>query len=166
MTRGRLICPFVARFERFNIVATPQDPVFRNPTVVADGTQSGASSRLDTPLEFPVQVSNFDEFMRLRDRISGDDPISQLRLVAHFKNLEERGLVRSDGTLDLVPQDRLVELRSRSGIIELRPPDPPGRAPQGAPRGLRRPLGGRAAPRRGLPAGPPNPGPVAAVKAR
>lgn len=127
MARGRLICKFIAKFARYDTAATPMNLLWNAPAVVDDGTQAGVSARLEKPLEFRVQLSSFDELERLRKRISGNDPLSQLRLVAHKRELENRGLVRSDGTPDIIVQDRLVEIVTvRTDLVELRVPEPPG----------------------------------------
>lgn len=148
--RGRLINPFVAEIARLDTSSTDDDPDgtgtltsgydddFREPVRYSDGSAAGVDARQEHPhIYVPCQVEP-DVFDRLTMLLSGDAPNTLIRLVFHFVDLEQLGLVDSTTGQALIRKnDRLVAIRECTGALVQTVPDPPGLyATEPQPRGF------------------------------
>lgn len=120
--RGRLIWPFIAEVAKLNTVATSvngaplatgYDHDFKEPVKKADGTTSRS---YDPGIQLPVQVeTEGDPFDALVMRNTGDDGDTELKLVFHFRDLEDRGLVDIKGRATITKGDKLIRVTDRDG---------------------------------------------------
>lgn len=140
MARGRLIWPVIAVLQQLDTDATAADPDgagpltsgydddFREPVVVppVSGSDRGTVVRVETPLRLPCQYEPGNQ-EDLRMDATGRNPNSLVRLVFHFSDLEDAGLIDTDGRPLIRINDRLDEVRDYNddSLIE-RFPDPPG----------------------------------------
>lgn len=140
--RGRLIYPFVIKLAQLDTTATAADPDgageltsgydedFREPvTVLANADdQTGESTRTESgPIEFLAQVEPM-QFEKLKMMASGVSPTSRFALVAHYEDLENRGLVdATTGKPTIRVNDRLVSIHNcHTGELVEAITDPPG----------------------------------------
>lgn len=120
MTRGRLIWPFLATVEPLDTAATEAadagtgyDPYFKEPITRSDGTDARVYG---TPVELECQVeTEMDEVRELNQGNSGDDERVELKLVFHFQDLEDQGLVDASGRALIKKGDRLVQITDIDG---------------------------------------------------
>ncbi len=117
--RGRLIFPFIAEIVQLDTVATAADPdaggpltsgyddVFRELVKLPDGTDA----RVDTAsVRIPCQVE-VETYEQQLMRRSGGDNNAVIRLVFHFEDLENMGLVDlSTGLSKIKVNDRPLAL--------------------------------------------------------
>lgn len=123
MSRGRLIRPLTAEIARVDpatmISSSNYDRHFRNiKKVDSDGDGIGERTRAEFPLlqvQAQIEVANQEQRAMTA---SGDVPNSRITLVIHLKELEDRGLVDSDGRPVIKVGDRLVRLIDRYGNIK------------------------------------------------
>jgi hypothetical protein len=118
--RGRLINPFRADIRQLDTEATEAakgghgyDEDFKEPSPVdkdGDGEGPGVSTRAEKPaLLIPAQVE-MGTGEKLRQFFQGNDPVSRLVLIFHFRDLEKMGLVDDRGNARLRIGDRLAAL--------------------------------------------------------
>jgi len=131
-TRGRLINKFVAVICRLDTVASAAvvgggyDPEFDSLKPVANGTQIGATSRREmADLRLPVQLdrTNWGENNPMR---GGRQIVADIVLVFHWPDLENSGLIDSDGEPTLKVGDRIAKLETVKGEVEATFDNPPG----------------------------------------
>jgi hypothetical protein len=111
--RGRLINPFGVQIYRLSpaeIAESPgYDSTFREPKleVTADGLGRVGRKELD-PVIVPGQFSVNTDFMKLLMSNAGNLAESMVRILFHFRDLENMGLVEaSTGLAQIKPRDRL-----------------------------------------------------------
>jgi hypothetical protein len=130
----RLIFPFVALFGRLDVETTAEpvdefdsgfDPVFREPRRLTDGTQAGASARVEIETRILCQVET-EQQGQLSPAAGGDSPISEFTIVMLMRDLDELGLVSASGDALLKKQDRLIQIETTEGAVHQSFPDPPG----------------------------------------
>lgn len=115
--RGRLIWPFTARIAKLDTLATSvngaplsggYDFDFKEPVKKSDGTTSRVYGN---PIDLPCQVeTEGDQFDRLTMRNLGDDGDTALKLVFHFQDLEDYGLVDTKGRATIPKGTKLVAI--------------------------------------------------------
>ena len=120
MYRGRLIRPLVATIAPLDTAAIDTagnyDDVFREVKKTdTDSDGIGETQRVEgTPYTLQVQVeTSLQENQRMAG--TGDLPDSSIALVAHMKELEEKGMVAADGRVSLKKRDRLVKIADELG---------------------------------------------------
>lgn len=119
--RGRLINPFKAKIARIDTTASAADPdgageltsgydpVFREPIQRALDVGEARLAKELEPILIPCQVEFDDQFEALGAVAAGNDTNSRVRIVFHFQDLEELGLVdATTGLPKLNLNDRLV----------------------------------------------------------
>jgi len=136
MLRGRLLQRFLCSIRQLDTEATSTvvgggyDPLLGEPIPVADGTQTGSSSRREkAAVDVPCQVDRreWGEDVLVG---GGHDPETELILTFHFRDLERLGLVHTSGDLEGKPKigarDRVERLKRMNGNTVVVFPDPPG----------------------------------------
>lgn len=140
--RGRLIFPFLIELAPLDTAATEStdpdgagplttgyDALFRAPVkVLADaGDQVGVRARVEgTLIQIPAQIEP-DQFEQMNMMLSGESPTSnRFRVVCHYNDLEDQGLVNVDGTPTIKKRDRLVRILDLDGGLVETIPDSPG----------------------------------------
>jgi hypothetical protein len=119
--RGRLIWPFRATIERLDTQATAANPGptaggydhdFKEPRKRADGTTNTVYM---APIILNCQVeTEADDFDALAMRRGGDNRDSEVKLVFHFQELEDHGLVDDHGRALMSKGDRLVAIHTQN----------------------------------------------------
>lgn len=127
--RGRLINRFTARLGVLDAEATGADPdtegpatsgyddVFRVPVLVSTeaAPTTGEVRRLELEQDLPCQVED-DTWEALQMMRSGDSPRTQVTIVFHFRDLEEREVVDERGEATCPKKgDRLVGIYQADG---------------------------------------------------
>ncbi len=130
--RGRLVQKFKVKIARLDTVATGAvpgagwDDDFYQPKPVQDGTHLGVDSR---------QYHEPDVLWCQLDRIvwgkvdatrGGQQKEADLIIVLAWKELESKGLIDSDGQPVFRRGDKIIELLTKKGALELRFDEPPG----------------------------------------
>ena len=120
--RGRLIFPFEAKLSKLNTAGTAvngaplpdgYDYDFKEPVKKADGTNARI---YDAPILLPCQVeTEGDQFDALTMRNLGDDRDTEIKLLFHFQDLEDYGLVDSKGRAKITKGDKLVSVWDNEG---------------------------------------------------
>lgn len=115
--RGRLITEFKAEISRLNTLATSvngaplddgYDYDFKEPVKKADGTTSRV---FDQSIKIPCQVeTEGDRFDFLTMRNLGDNSDTEVKLVFHFQDLEDMGLVGPKGRAKITKGDKLIAI--------------------------------------------------------
>ena len=135
--RGRLIFPFLADIYRMDFAKTAEpvgsllpsgfDTDFRETVPVPQvGQQVGPSSRKEKAVvRLPCQVEP-DSWEALQEYLSGNVPRSEVTLIFHFRDLENRGLVDVNGRALIQVDDRLGGLYRTNGTLVQNVPNPPG----------------------------------------
>lgn len=128
MARGRLIYPFIVRIAQLDTVAMAADPDgagpetsgydidFREPIgVAADATDRiGETLRIENFIECMAQIEP-GQFEAMTQVLGGTQPDSEIQIVLHFKDLEERNLVDLDGVAKIRLNDRLDRIIDKCG---------------------------------------------------
>jgi len=132
VTRGRLINKFVAVIRRLDTAATAAvvgggyDPDFDAVRPVVDGTQLGASSRREmAELRLPVQLDR-NTWGANRPGRGGRQIVADIILVFHWPDLENGGLIGTDGEPLLKVGDRIDKIETLAGATEATFKNPPG----------------------------------------
>jgi hypothetical protein len=135
--RGRLIFPFLAELAQLDTAATAADPdgagplaagydpIFRSPVVRTDGTGARVSSRAEVLVQLPTSIDDKAQ-EQLRMMATGNAPGRRLVLTFHFRDLERRGLVDTNGDAKIRVNDRLVRILTRDGQLVQLFGNPPG----------------------------------------
>lgn len=135
--RGRLIFPITIDVYRHDLVATAQDPdgagaltsgfdpIYREAVLVPSADRLGASARKETLVSVPAQVSPTD-YRKVHMIRTGDASEARVTAVVFIPDLEQRSLVRSDGSIVLAKGDRLDAFRKMDGTLIESVPTPPG----------------------------------------
>lgn len=140
--RGRLIFPFLIELAPLDTAATEStdpdgagpltsgyDALFRAPVkVLADSDdQVGVKARVEGALiQLPAQIEP-DQMEQLAMLLSGESPESnRFRVVCHYNDLEDQGLVNADGTPAVRKRDRLTRILDLDGNLVETIPNPPG----------------------------------------
>lgn len=139
MPRGRLIFPYAVDIARLDQVATAADPDgagpltlgydpdFREPVLVPDSSRLGVSARKEATLVRIKAQIDPDSFLMLQAVANGNSPESRVTIVAHFRDLENAGLVEaSTGMAVFKTGDRLDAIYSLSGVLVQKILNPPG----------------------------------------
>ncbi len=137
--RGRLIRPFLVDIAQLDTAATAADPdgagaltagydsVFRAPVLLPTVDGRGATNRVEKALlrlHAQVEITTAD---KLQQMPGGNSPTSQNRLVFHFAELEDLGLVDPlTGEPLLRVNDRLHAIYTLDGDLVLKIRTPPG----------------------------------------
>jgi len=131
-TRGMLINKFVAVIRRLDTVATAAvvgggyDKEFDAVRVVNDGTQIGSSSRREMDeLRLNVQLDR-DSWGRNTPGRGGRQVVADIVLVFHWPDLENGGLIGTDGEPLLKVGDRIDKIETVMGDVESTFKNPPG----------------------------------------
>lgn len=119
MTRGRLIWDFIAEIAPIDTESTAAqdryDYRMREPKKLTDGTKDRVEKEF---IKLPCQIeTEGDAFEALRMGGSGDNPNSAVKLVFHFEDLEDLGMVDTKGTPTLRKHDRLVAVYDCDEIL-------------------------------------------------
>lgn len=140
--RGRLIFPFLVELAPLDTAATEStdpdgggpltsgyDELFRAPVkVLADGDdQTGVKARIESALiQLPAQIEP-DQMNQLSMLLSGESPESNsFRVVFHYNDLEDQGLLHPDGTPTIKKRDRLTRILNMDGDLVETIANPPG----------------------------------------
>lgn len=140
--RGRLIFPFLVELAPLDTAATEStdpdgagpltsgyDAMFRAPVkVLAESDdQVGVKARIEGALvQLPAQIEP-DQMEQLAMMLSGESPSSnRFRVVCHYNDLEDAGLVNVDGTPAIRKRDRLTRILDLDGNLVETIPNPPG----------------------------------------
>ena len=122
MSRGSLIFPFLVEIAQLDTVATEADPdgpgeltsgydpIFNEVVKLRSPDLGGRSARLEkTIITLPCQweVQNFEQQRQLP---SGNAADTVTRIVLHFEDLEDGGLLAPDGSSLININDRIVRL--------------------------------------------------------
>jgi hypothetical protein len=126
--RGRLISPFIADIAQLDTSATEADPdgsgpltsgydpEFNEVVKLPSADPGGASARVEkTIVQIPCQVE-VDVLDKQDMAPSGDIGQQLMRLVFHFEDLEDLGLVQASGQSAIGVNDRLVAIRRCPGL--------------------------------------------------
>lgn len=156
MPRGRLVFPFLIEIAPLDTAATAADPdgggelesgydpIFRAPKkILADpADQTGASGRVEGAVyTMPAQVEP-EFFQRLEMLLAGDNPDGMMRLVFHFRDLENAGRVDANGLATIRKGDRINRILTKRGELVQVIPNPPGLfVTEALPRGMGLSLG-------------------------
>lgn len=129
--RGRLIFPFLAEIAPIDTAAMAEDPDgagplttgydldYREPVKLpsATGEGGGVTNRQEkATFRIPVQVEpqTFDQLAMLA---AGNSPNARFQLVAHFRDLENAGLVDSSGIASIRINDRLAAIYTMQEVL-------------------------------------------------
>jgi hypothetical protein len=130
--RGRLINPFIAVIYQLDPTATAAvvgggyDPEFGEILPVANGTQTGASSRREkAAINLRVQLDRTSWGTPQLTR-GGYQTVTDLILTARTMDLEIAGLVDANGLWKLKAGDRIDRLLTIKGAVEQVFDNPPG----------------------------------------
>lgn len=104
MTRGRLIWPNKVAIARLDLAAMEADADHRF------GTPPARVEADPVIIDAQVETSSGLADDRQRLRPSGDDPAVEVRLVLHYQDLEDLGLLDANNVAVFGPTDRLVAL--------------------------------------------------------
>lgn len=131
--RGRLIFPFGIQLYLLDPVAIAvgpgYDPVFQEPTLVATDDGVGTIGRIESaPIMVPGQFYTQEDFMYLQMVANGNLAQADVRVVFHFKDLENLGLIEpATGTAQIKVGDRLGAVYDKKGVTMIQEiPNPPG----------------------------------------
>lgn len=129
--RGRIINPFLVEIAQLDTGVTEAsggyDPIFRETLLVSADNERGAVDAraeregLDLKCQIEPELLN-----QLQMMMSGNSPKQTLSVVAHFRDLENAGLVDASGLAMLRKGDRLVAVKDLSGAYIQQIPTPPG----------------------------------------
>lgn len=129
--RGRLIHQFTLELAQLDTQATEEvpeggyDPVFSEPRLVDDGTQTGASSRRETKLCIDAQIDPAT-FNAARTLAGGRVREARVTCLVHYRDLERRGLIDPTGSPMIRVGDRLAAVRDRDDNVVMSVANPPG----------------------------------------
>lgn len=117
--RGRLIWPFLAEIEPIQTGDTEAlgnyDHDFREPTKDNSGedtTAFGQAYRL--PVQFQTESTPYE---LQAQKPTGDNPQTVLHTLFHYQNLEDHGLLDSNGRPTIRLNDRLVAIYTMDGDL-------------------------------------------------
>jgi hypothetical protein len=134
MARGRLLFWLYADIARLDKSATEAasayDSEFREITLTdTDGDGVGEDDRVESAtITVKAQVeTDREELQRMSP--SGDVPDSSVALVCHLFDLENAGLVDSNGIIAIQKGDRLVKIRNKNGTTAMSFDSAHGRTP-------------------------------------
>ena len=132
VTRGRLINKFVAVIRRLDtlesaaVVGGGYDAEFDELKPTDDGTQTGSSSRREmAELRLPVQLDR-RTWGAYDAKRGGKEIEADIILAFHWPDLENRGLIGSDGEPVLKAGDRISHVETLAGAVEATFDNPPG----------------------------------------
>lgn len=135
--RGRLIFPMLVRIGRIDPASMAIDPDgagpltssfdadFREPVRVQNGTQAGASARLESALvDIPAQIED-QEWKSLSMETTGNDPRTTITAVFHFADLERLGFIdptTKNATCPIVGDRLDAIVDPNTGVVEQKAP--------------------------------------------
>lgn len=86
----------------------------------------GASARKEgTAIQIKAQIEP-EQFERMQAMLSGDSPDSFFRVIMHYKDLRQQGLVDGQGRPTIKKNDRLIRILDLKGNLVETFPNPPG----------------------------------------
>lgn len=146
--RGRILQPYIVEIAQLDAQLSDQtypgtDPVFREPRVGIDpNTNERVLGRKERIVRLPAQVEtgNYGQLVVLANGIA---PKSALKLIFHYREFEERGMVDDQRrNTPIRVTDRLVSISNReTAQVLIAFPFPPGVfCTEASPEGL---MGGR-----------------------
>ena len=131
--RGRLIFPFGIQLYLLDTSETAANPgynsTFQEPELVATADGVGTIGRKEMdPIIVQGQFYTQDDFMLLQMAANGNLAQSDVRVVFHFKELEQEGLIEeSTGLAKIKVGDRLGAVYDKRGTTLIQEvPNPPG----------------------------------------
>jgi hypothetical protein len=127
--RGRLIFPFGIEIRRLDGKSTQTDSLWREPKLVGTTNKIGKLGRKELdPVVIPGQFAVGSDFMALQMLANGNASKTDFKLIFHFADLEERGLVEeATGTSLIRVGDRLSAVYNIDDETLIQAvPDPPG----------------------------------------
>ncbi|MEN6368461.1 MAG: hypothetical protein ABFD77_02045 [Thermotogota bacterium] len=132
LSRGRLINKFIAVIRRLDTAATAAvvgggfDKEFDAVRPLSDGTQFGADSRREmAELRLPVQLDR-NTWGRNQPGRGGRQILADIVLTFHWPDLENAGLIGTDGEPVLKIGDRIDKIETVAGATEATFKNPPG----------------------------------------
>jgi hypothetical protein len=116
--RGRLIWPFEAEISRLDTASIDTDDGydedFDEPKTMSDGTDTLVYF---TAVQVPCQVeTERGRWQELQPMVSGQNPNTEIKLVFHFQDLEDLGLVDANGRALIKKGDRLDAMYDPFGV--------------------------------------------------
>jgi hypothetical protein len=131
--RGRLIFPFGIELCLLDPVGTATDPgynsTFQEPEIIPteDGVGTIGRRELD-PIIVPGQFYTQEDFMYLQMVANGNLAQADVRIVFHFRTLEDMGLIEeSTGLAKIKVGDRINAVYDKKGVTLIQAiPTPPG----------------------------------------
>jgi hypothetical protein len=130
--RGRLIQRFYCTLYRLDAVATAAtvgggyDDDFRTVRQVADGSQLGASSRVEKEaIRLPCQMAR-RSWGEDQPEPGGHEIKYDVQLRLHWPDLEAAGLIDAGGVAEIAQGDRIGAIETVAGVVEETFPNPPG----------------------------------------
>lgn len=131
--RGRLINPFGIEICRLDVAATTTSPgfdsVWREPVLISTADGKGTSGRKEmTAIQVPGQFAIGSDFLALQMAANGNLAKTDFKVIFHFADLEDLGLVESATGLALIRVgDRMSAVYSDDGLTLVQAiPNPPG----------------------------------------
>ena len=124
MGRARIMGSHVAALAQLDSVATAvsggYDNVLREPTLVDDGSWSGAPGRVDQPeIRVPCQISD-EVYNRMQAMLNGTELQHRMRLTFAWKDLERAGLLDAGTNAAAIRVTaRLMGIYDRRGTLLL-----------------------------------------------
>ena len=124
--RGYLLQPHLVGYRPLDLSGSSYDDVFNEPALSDNGTQTGASGRVEgAELRVPAQFNErFFEALQMLD--SGDTPDGDIVVTHHDKDLTRLGLIDADKRPTIKKGDRLASIYRKRGQLLLTVRNPPG----------------------------------------
>lgn len=132
MPRGRLINKFFVDIARLDTVSTAAvvdggyDPDFHEPINVPNGTQLGVSSRRYHAVQRLHCQLDRNVWGGRRTERSGEEKEVDILIILHQPELENLGLINTNGESVFQRGDKIVEILTLKGQREILFDDPPG----------------------------------------
>ncbi len=130
--RGRIINRFNVKIARLDTVATGAvpdggwDPDFHEPVPVDDGTHLGTGSRrYHDPITLNCQLDRIT-WGKVDSTRGGQQKEADIIIVLHCPELVRRGLIDSNGQPVFRRGDKVIEILTKKGVLDVRFDDPPG----------------------------------------
>lgn len=130
--RGRIIQKFIASIARLDEASTGAvveggwDPDFHEPKIVDDGTQLGNDSkRFHDPINLMCQLDR-KSWGAVDSTRGGQQKTADIIICLHWPELQKRGLIDSNGKAIFRRGDKIIEILTKKGELDVKFDDPPG----------------------------------------